>query len=54
VAQNLAGADDSAASLVILHLQPRKGPFLVGTHEPAITGDVRGENGGQLAFDAST
>jgi hypothetical protein len=33
-------------------LQPGKRTLLVGTHEPAETGDVRGENGGQLAFDA--
>ena len=33
-------------------LQPCKRPFLVRTHEPAVTDDVRGENGGQLAFDA--
>src|ERR1700738_4528968 len=32
--------------------QPRKRPFLVRTHEPAVTGDVRIENGAQLAFDA--
>src|SRR5216683_5754736 len=35
-----------------VRLQPRKCPFLVGTHEPAVTRDIRGENGGQLAFDA--
>ena len=35
-----------------MHLEPRKGPFLVGTHEPAVTRDIRGENGGQLAFNA--
>ena len=33
-------------------LQPRKGPFLVRTHKPAVTRDIRGKNGGQLAFDA--
>jgi hypothetical protein len=33
-------------------LQPCKGPFLVGPHEPAVTRDIRGKNGGQLAFDA--
>ena len=33
-------------------LQSHEGPFLVGAHEPAVTGDVRGEDGGQLAFDA--
>src|SRR5580693_7158861 len=33
-------------------LQPRKRPFLVGTHEPAVTRDIGGENGGQPAFDA--
>src|SRR5207302_8709554 len=26
--------------------------FLIRPHEPAVTRDVRGENGGQLAFDA--
>ena len=26
--------------------------FLIGAHKPAVTGDIRGENGGQLAFDA--
>src|SRR5712671_1504204 len=35
-----------------VRLQPSKRPFLVGTHEPTVTCDVRGENGGQLAFDA--
>jgi hypothetical protein len=35
-----------------MRLQPRQSPFLIRTHEPAVTGDVRGENGGQLAFDA--
>ena len=33
-----------------LHL--REGAFLVGTHEAAVPRDVRGENGGQPAFDA--
>ena len=33
-------------------LQPRKRPFLIRTHEPAVTRDIRGKNGGQLAFDA--
>jgi len=35
-----------------MRLQPRKGPFLVGTHEPAVTRDISGEDGGQPAFDA--
>src|ERR1700730_18457980 len=35
-----------------MRLQPRKRPFLVRTHEPAVTRDIRGKNGGQLAFDA--
>src|ERR1700716_945136 len=35
-----------------MRLQPRNGSFLVRTHEPAVTRDIRGENGGQLAFDA--
>jgi hypothetical protein len=38
--------------LAAMRPQPRKRPFLVRTHEPAVTGDVRGENGGQLTFDA--
>ena len=32
--------------------QPRKGPFLISTHKPAVTRDIRGENDSQLAFDA--
>jgi hypothetical protein len=32
---------------------PVYSPLLVGTHEPAVTRHIRGENGGQLAFDAS-
>src|ERR1700738_2858634 len=32
--------------------QPCQRPFLVRAHEPAVTGDIRGKNGGQLAFDA--
>src|ERR1700674_926088 len=35
-----------------MRLQPRERPFLVGTHEPAVTSDIGGENGGQPAFDA--
>jgi hypothetical protein len=35
-----------------VRLQPRESPFLVGTHEPAVTRDIRGKNGGQLAFSA--
>src|SRR5712671_7462031 len=54
------GLDDASAMLgdlgidqfAPMRLQPSKGPFLIGTHEPAVTGDIRGENGGQLAFDA--
>src|SRR5712671_7547896 len=42
------GIDQSAS----MRLQSRKGAFLIRTHEPAVTGDIRGENGGQLAFDA--
>jgi hypothetical protein len=38
--------------LAPMHLQPREGPFLVGTDQPAIPRDVRGENGGQPTFDA--
>jgi hypothetical protein len=33
--------------------QARQSAFLVGTHQSAVTGDIRGENGGQPAFDAS-
>src|SRR6202023_2787646 len=32
--------------------EPRKGSLLVGTHEPAVTSDIGGENGGQPPFDA--
>src|SRR5260370_38041353 len=42
------GIDQFAA----VRLQPSKRPFLVGTHKPTVTCDVRGKNGGQLAFDA--
>jgi hypothetical protein len=35
-----------------MSLEPRKRPFLISTHKPAVTRDIRGENGGQLAFDA--
>src|ERR1700674_2428173 len=42
------GIDQFAA----MRLQPCKRPFLVSTHKPAVTRDIRGENGGQLAFDA--
>src|ERR1700730_9103996 len=35
-----------------MRLHPRQGPLLAGTHEPAVPRDVRGENGGQPAFDA--
>ena len=38
--------------LAAMGLQPRKRPFLVGTDQPAIARDVRGENGGPPAFDA--
>jgi len=32
--------------------QPCEGSFLVGAYQPAIPGDIRGENSGQSAFDA--
>ena len=32
--------------------QPREGPLLVSTHEPAIPGHVSGKNSGQPAFGA--
>jgi hypothetical protein len=32
-------------------LEAREGPFLVGADQPAVPRDVRGENGGQPAFD---
>jgi hypothetical protein len=38
--------------LAPMRLQPRKRPFLISTHKPAVTGDIRGEYGGQLAFNA--
>jgi hypothetical protein len=52
--------DDAAAVLVNLRVNqltemrfdPFVGAFLISTHESAITGDVRGKNGGQFAFDA--
>src|ERR1700730_6100621 len=44
--------DPSIDQFAAMRLKPRKRPLLVRTHEPAITGDVRSENGGQLAFDA--
>jgi len=31
-----------------MRLQPPKRSFLIGTHEPAITGHIGGENGGSL------
>jgi hypothetical protein len=33
-------------------LQPRKGAFLFGLHQPAVARDVRGDYGGQPAFYA--
>ena len=38
--------------LAAMGFQPREGPFLVGTDQPAVTRDVHGEDGGQLSFDA--
>ena len=35
-----------------VRLESPKRPFLIGTHEPAITGHICGEDGGQPAFDA--
>jgi hypothetical protein len=32
--------------------QPRKRPLLVGADQPAVARNIRGENGGQPAFDA--
>jgi len=53
------GLNDAAAVLGDLgidqcgamRLEPREGIFLVGAHEPAVTRHVRGENGGQPAFE---
>jgi hypothetical protein len=36
-----------------MRLQPGERAFLIGTHKPAVSRDVGGENGGQPAFDAS-
>jgi len=37
-----------------MHLQPGEGAFLVCPREPAVARHIRGENGGQPAFDASS
>src|SRR6266478_6265804 len=59
--QAIAGGLDDAPAMRVdlgidqfasMRLQPCKGSFLVCTHEPAVTGDIRGKNGGQPAFDA--
>jgi len=60
--QAVAGGFDNAASMLAdfgidlfatMRRKPREGAFFVGTHKPAVTRDVRGENGGQPAIDAS-
>jgi hypothetical protein len=35
-----------------MRFEPRKRPFLIGPHQPAVSGHICGENGGQPAFDA--
>ena len=59
--QAVAGRfDDAAAVLLDLRvgklapqrLQRGESAFLVRAHQPRIAGDIGGENGGQLAFDA--
>jgi hypothetical protein len=45
--------DFGVGQLAPKRLQRGKRPFLIGTHEPAVTRDIRGENGGQPAFDAA-
>jgi hypothetical protein len=60
--QHAAGVLDDAAAvlldlgvnqLVEMRFDPFVRAFLIGGHQPAVTRDVRGENGGQPAFDAS-
>jgi hypothetical protein len=57
----IAGRFDDAPAMVAdfgvdqfspMRFQPREGVFFVGLHEPAVARDIRGENGGQPAFDA--
>src|SRR6516225_68331 len=56
----VAGVLDDAAAvlenrinqLTEMRFDPFVGAFLIGTHKPAVTGDVGDENGGQPAFDA--
>jgi hypothetical protein len=45
-------ADFWVNQFAAMRFEPRKRPFLVGTHKPAVTSDIRSENGGQPAFDA--
>src|SRR6266446_5402440 len=35
-----------------MRFEPRKRPFLIGAHKPAVAHHIGGENGGQPAFDA--
>ena len=42
------GIDELAAQC----LEAFERTFFIGTHKPAVTRDIRGENGGQPAFDA--
>jgi hypothetical protein len=45
-------ADFGVDQFAPMRPQPREGTFLVGAHKPAVPRDVRGENGGQPAFEA--
>jgi hypothetical protein len=45
-------ADFGVDQFAAMRVQLGESTFLVGTHQPAISRDVRGENGGQPAFDA--
>ena len=44
--------DFGVDQLAPMRFQPRQGVFFVGLHQPAAACNVRGENGGQPAFDA--
>ena len=43
-------ADLGINEIVPQRLQCRKGPGLVGTHEPAVSNNVGGKDGGEAAF----